>query len=127
MYYVVYAVECSQDCTDLHTGEPKQPPHKQMAHRRDKTLLSSYIWGRKNNNNNLNILAREDRWFERGVKESIYVKLNSCIWKEEVAYDITLNITNYPPTMQFWVPSPVSLTTIHTWAHLALATHMKAS
>ena len=25
--------------------------------------------------NNVNILAREDRWFERGVKESIYIKL----------------------------------------------------
>ena len=27
--------------------------------------------------NNVNILAREDRWIERGVKESIYVKLES--------------------------------------------------
>ena len=25
--------------------------------------------------NNVNILAKENRWFERGVKESIYVKL----------------------------------------------------
>ena len=29
--------------------------------------------------------------------------------------------------MQYRVLSPNSLTTIHTWAHLALATHMKAS
>ena len=28
--------------------------------------------------------------------------------------------------MQYLVPSPDSLTTIHTWAHLVLATHMKA-
>ena len=28
--------------------------------------------------------------------------------------------------MQYWVPSTRSWTTIHTWAHLALATHMKA-
>ena len=27
--------------------------------------------------------------------------------------------------MQYWGLSPESLTTIHTWAHLALATHMK--
>ena len=32
---VVYAVQCSQDCTDLYTGETKQPLHKRMAqHRR---------------------------------------------------------------------------------------------
>ena len=28
---------------------------------------------------------------------------------------------------QYWLPSPDSFTTIHTWAHLALATHVKAS
>ena len=28
--------------------------------------------------------------------------------------------------MQYWIPSVESLTTIHTWAHLALTTHMKA-
>ena len=28
--------------------------------------------------------------------------------------------------MLYWVLSPDSLTTIHTWAHLALATHMRA-
>ena len=30
------------------------------------------------------------------------------------------------PAMQYWVLSAHSLTTIHTWAHLALATHIKA-
>ena len=29
--------------------------------------------------------------------------------------------------MQDWVHSHDSLTTIHTWTHLALATHMKSS
>ena len=28
--------------------------------------------------------------------------------------------------MLYWILSPDSLTTIHTWAYLALATHMKA-
>lgn len=41
---------CSEDCSDLYVGE---------------TLLSR-----------IRILAREGRWFERGVKEAIYVKLN---------------------------------------------------
>ena len=41
---------------------------------------------------------------------------------EEVAYDITY----HPPTIQHWVPSSNSLTTIHTRARIALATHMTA-
>ena len=36
-------------------------------------IPSIYIWSRKNIP--VHILAREDRWFERGVKESICVKL----------------------------------------------------
>ena len=49
---------------------------------------------------------------------------NGRLWTEDVAY----HITYHPPTMQCWVPemSPDILTTIHTWAHLALATRMKA-
>lgn len=43
--------------------------------------------------------------------------------KEEVAY----NIIYHPLTMQYRVPSPHSLTAIHTWDHLAITTHMKAS
>ena len=32
---VVYAVQCSQDCTDLYSGETQQPLHKRVAqHRR---------------------------------------------------------------------------------------------
>ena len=47
---------------------------------------------------------------------------NGCLWTEEVGLDITY----HTPTMQLWVPSTDILTTIHTWAQLALATHMKA-
>ena len=42
---------------------------------------------------------------------------------EQLAY----NITYHWHTVQYWVPSPDSLTTTHTWAHLAWATYMKAS
>ena len=34
--------------------------------------------------------------------------------------------TDHPPTMQYWALSPDILTTIHSWDHLALASHMKA-
>ena len=46
---------------------------------------------------------------------------NDRLWTEEVAYDIT----DHPCTMQYWVPYQDTLKTIHTWAHLALAIHMK--
>ena len=45
---------------------------------------------------------------------------NNLFWTEAVAYDIAYR----PPTMQYWVSSPDSLTTIHTWTYLALGTHM---
>ena len=44
----------------------------------DSINYITYIWRWKNHSfegNNGNISAREDRWFERGVKVSIYVKL----------------------------------------------------
>ena len=37
------------------------------------------------------------------------------------------NHPSHPPTVLYQVPSPDSSTTIHTRAHLALATHMKVS
>lgn len=58
---IVSAVHCSEECPDLYSGETKQPLHNLMAgHRRA---------------NNTKVLAREDSWFERWVKEAIYVKL----------------------------------------------------
>ena len=55
---------------------------------------------------------------EEGVRRS--KRFHICqtgtnhLWTEEVAF----NITYHPPTMQYWVPSPDNLKTIHTWAHL---------
>ena len=79
---VVYAVQCRHDCTDLYI-ETKQPLHKWMAqHRRANSSgqdsavhlhLKEKIHSFEDNN--VNILSREDRWFERGAEESIYVKL----------------------------------------------------
>ena len=61
---------------------------------------------------NVNILAITI-FFWTGVKESI-----------SICQTGTTVFTYHPPT---WVLSPGSLTTIHTWAHLALVTHTKAS
>ena len=78
-YWTELAVQCSQECmrrqNNLSTNEWRNTggPTRQA-----ETLLSTYIWRRKKysfEDNNVNILAGEDRWFERGVKESIYIKL----------------------------------------------------
>ena len=83
---VIYGSLCcsvQQDCTDLYTGVSKQPLHKQMAqHKRAKPSVQAsavHLHLKEKHHsfkdNNENILAREDRWFERGVKKSIYLKL----------------------------------------------------
>ena len=73
--------------------------------------------------NNVNILAREDRWYESGVNKSLYVKLET----PSLNRGCSLQHYSHPPTMLYSVTSLGSLTAIHTWAHLALATHMKAN
>ena len=68
---------------DLYIGETKQPLHKCMAqHRRATTTgqdsavhLHLKEKGHSFDDHKVRILAREDRWFERGVKEAIHVKL----------------------------------------------------
>ncbi|XP_054861960.1 uncharacterized protein LOC129347772 [Amphiprion ocellaris] len=80
---VVYAVQCNEECSDLYIGETKQPLHKRMAqHRRATTTgqdsavhLHLKEKGHSFDDHKVRILAREDRWFERGVKEAIHVKL----------------------------------------------------
>lgn len=68
---------------DLYTGETKQPLHKHMAqHRRTCTLCQDHAVGLHFEENghyledhNVRILIREERWFERGAKEVIFVKV----------------------------------------------------
>ena len=79
---VVYAVQCSEECNDLYIGETKQPLHRRMAqHRRASSSgqdsavhLHLKETGHTFEDHNVHILDREDRWFERGVKEAIFVK-----------------------------------------------------
>ena len=88
---VVNAVQCSQAFTDLYIGETEQPLHKQMVqHKRASSSgqdsLVHYHLKEKNlsfEDNNVNTLAREDKWCERGVRNSIFVlttpKLRACL------------------------------------------------
>ncbi len=80
---LVYAAQCSKECADLYIGETKQPLHKRMAqHRRanssgQESAVHLHLKDKDHSfeDSNVKVLAREDRWFERGVKEAIYVKL----------------------------------------------------
>ena len=117
---VVNAVQCSQDCTDLYTGDTKKKPlHKGMAQHRGAISpgqdSAALLHLKKKKNHSLadisvNILSRGDKWFERGIKESMcqMSNRNDCLWTEEVAY----SIINYPSTMLYWVPHPDTLNTM---------------
>ncbi|XP_040922260.1 uncharacterized protein LOC121200823, partial [Toxotes jaculatrix] len=80
---LIYAVKCSEECKDLYIGETKQPLSKRMAqHRRANSsgpvsAVYSHLKEKAHSfeDSNVKILDREDRWFERGVKEAIYVKV----------------------------------------------------
>ena len=80
---VVYAVQCSEECSDLYIGETKQPLHKRMAQHRRATSsgqdsavhLHLKDTGHSFEDSNVQVLAREERWFERGVKEAIFTRL----------------------------------------------------
>ena len=94
-----------------------QPGLHRFIHWADKTKENH-----SSENNNVNILARADRGVEI-EKESIYVEL------EQLSLNRGAGLRRYihhPPTMQYCAPFPDSLTTIHSWAHLAPASHMKA-
>ncbi len=80
---VVYGVQCTdQDCKDSYIGETAQPLENRMSqHRRSSTSGNdSAVYSHLNasghsfNTKDVHILDRETRWYERGVKEAIWVR-----------------------------------------------------
>ena len=103
----------------------KQPSHKRMAQRR---RANSSDWDsavhlhlKEENHffeeNNVNFLAREDRWFERGIKESIFVKLErlslnrGCVLKHHLSVIYNAVLSSLPRQLNIHSnlgsPSPV--------------------
>ena len=79
---VVYAIKCKDTvCEDTYIGETKQTLSKRMyQHRRPSSgagdsAVFQHLHATKHSfdNKDVVILDREHRWFERGVKEAIYV------------------------------------------------------
>ena len=82
---VVYAIQCQERCNKLYIREAKQPIHKRMAQHRCATssgqnsavqLHLKESW-HSFENSQVCVQEREDRWFERGVREAIHVKLKN--------------------------------------------------
>ena len=81
---LVYGIQCTDNgCKDLYIGETKQPLARRMyQHRRASAsgCGDSAVYSHLNSTNHtfdnkdVVILDRESRWFERGVKEAVYVK-----------------------------------------------------
>lgn len=72
-----------RNASDLYIGELKQPLHKhKVQHRRansteQDTAVHLHLKGKGHSfeDGDVHILAKEDRWFERGVKEITFVNL----------------------------------------------------
>ena len=80
---VVYSIRCKgEECKEQYIGETKQVLQKRLyQHRRESTSgpQSAVHLHLKASNHTfedgeVKILSKEKRWFERGVKEAIFVK-----------------------------------------------------
>ncbi len=75
---LVYRVECKdQDCHSTYIDETSQPLKERLAqHRRASTNSAVFdhqqVMGHTFNLEDVEILDREPRWFERGLKEAIF-------------------------------------------------------
>ena len=78
----MYGIHCEGDnCDEFYIGETEQLLHRRMSqHRRHSTGgQESTVYERLHtsdhtfNTENVQIIDRENSWFERGVKEAIWV------------------------------------------------------
>ncbi|XP_072046996.1 uncharacterized protein [Amphiura filiformis] len=79
---LVYAIPCTDNgCKDLYIGETKRMyQHRRASDPVVETRLYTQDLNSTNHtfdNKDVVILDRESRWFERGVKEAVYVKRRS--------------------------------------------------
>ena len=80
---VVYAMQCQEECIKLYIGKTKQPIYKQMCQHRCATSsgqtsaghLQLKDSGHPSEDSQVRVLEREDCWYERGIKNTIHIKL----------------------------------------------------
>ena len=78
---IVYDVQCADNynCTDCYIGETSQPLRKRLQQHTLGSSVSAVFdhlkaSGHKADLEEVKIMDRETRWFERGVKEAIWVR-----------------------------------------------------
>ena len=78
---IVYGVQCADNynCTDCYIGETSQPLRKRFQQHTSGSSVSAVFdhlkaSGHKTDLEEVKIIDRETRWFERGVKEAIWVR-----------------------------------------------------
>ena len=96
---VVYGYKCPADnCTETYIGETKQAFQSRMAqHRRPayRDQLDSAIYkhistsGHSFENTDVQILDKEVRWHERGVKESIYERIEKPTLTTKLRFNLS--------------------------------------
>ena len=83
---VVYGIHCEgEDCSAYYIGETEQPLKKRMyQHRRaagegTSSAVYNHLLESQHSfeDNNVDIICRESKKFERGVKEAIFVKCDN--------------------------------------------------
>ena len=71
----IYHIEC-QNCPNSYVGETeRQLRHRVKEHKRDSSPVGEHLnnSGHVFSQDNVSILDKESRWFQRGVKEAIYI------------------------------------------------------
>ena len=76
---VVYHLSCKQ-CESSYVGETERALKKRLSeHKRDSSPVGHHLKYNKHtlDHENIKIIDRENRWFERGVREAIHIRASS--------------------------------------------------
>ena len=85
-----FRVQLTLSLCSLNLAHERIPQHTRANSTGQDSAVHLHLKGKSHSfeDNNENILAREDRWFERGVKESI-CQTGTTVLEQEVAQEIT--------------------------------------
>ena len=85
---LIYSYQCPQlDCNDEYIGETSRTlGERRREHLKQPSLIHrhSQSTGHPIENNNLNIIGREDGGQARTIKESIYIRINSPTFNQNI-------------------------------------------
>ena len=76
---VVYHLSCGQ-CQSSYVGETERALRKRLSeHKRDSSPVGHHMNYNKHtlDQDNIKIIDKENKWFERGVRDAIHIRANS--------------------------------------------------